>query len=58
MRHPGAYDGGVEYMAERVMKPLIELLLNSYPVTFLPWVTMFEDLQIWLKHIFIAARIA
>ncbi|PSS29555.1 hypothetical protein PHLCEN_2v2954 [Hermanssonia centrifuga] len=35
MRHLGAYDGGVEYLPERLMKPLVDLLFNSYPVTFL-----------------------
>lgn len=36
MRHPGPYDGGVEYMAERLMKPLVDLLFNTFPVAFLP----------------------
>lgn len=35
MRHLGAYDGGVEYLPERLMKPLVGLLFHSYPVAFL-----------------------
>ncbi len=35
LRHPGPYDGGVEYMFEKVIKPTIDLLFCSYPVTFL-----------------------
>ncbi|PSR92021.1 hypothetical protein PHLCEN_2v4793, partial [Hermanssonia centrifuga] len=36
LRHPGPYDGGVEYMFEKIIKPAIDLLFRSMPVAILP----------------------